>query len=216
MSTVYSQYITAAIDELNSIDDSLMKLAGVTSFDEVETYIRTHYRDTKVKSLMNDRSNTQNSIDEYRQLSADLTESIQLLEEYIETTSARQDEIIVELRTLNKQFYSRYSRFIQEGTWTSEDYWDDDLYYLDALQVAYTSSRPQIQYEINVIRLSDLEEYKSKVFHLGDISFIQDVKYFGYMPDKITPYKEKVLLSEITSYFETPEKDVIKVQNYKT
>jgi hypothetical protein len=31
------------------------------------------------------------------------------------------------------------------------------------------------------------------------------------MPDRITPYKEKVLLSEITSYFETPDKDVVKV-----
>jgi hypothetical protein len=31
------------------------------------------------------------------------------------------------------------------------------------------------------------------------------------MPDRITPYKEKVLLSEITSYFETLDKDVVKV-----
>ena len=216
MSTVYTQYISAAIDELNSIIDSLMKLAGVNSEAEVETYIRTHYRDTKVKSLMNDKSSTQNMIDEYKQLSADITISINLLEEYIENTTARQDEIVRELRALNKAFYSKYSRFIQEGTWSSEDYWDDDLYYLDALQVAYTSSRPQIQYEINVVRLSDLEDYKSKVFHLGDISFIQDTKYFGYMPDKITPYKEKVMLSEITSYFDTPDKDTIKVQNYKT
>jgi hypothetical protein len=45
----------------------------------------------------------------------------------------RQDEIIEELNALNKQFYVKYARFIQEGTWTSEDYWDDDLYYLDAV-----------------------------------------------------------------------------------
>lgn len=216
MQIVYSQYISSSIDELNSINDSLMKLAGVNSLDEVDIYARTHYRDTKVKSLINDRTHTQNMISEYRKLNSDITTSINLLEDYIETITDRQNEIINELRALNKQFYSKYARFIQEGTWTSEDYWDDDLYYLDAVQVAYTSSRPQIQYEINVLRLSDLEEYKSKVFHLGDISFIQDVKYFGYMPDKITPYKEKVILSEIASYFETPDKDIIKVQNYKT
>jgi hypothetical protein len=56
--------------------------------------------------------------------------------------NARQDEIIDELTALNKAFYTKYARFIQEGTWSSEDYWDDDLYYLDALQVSYTSSRP--------------------------------------------------------------------------
>jgi hypothetical protein len=31
------------------------------------------------------------------------------------------------------------------------------------------------------------------------------------MPDKITPYKEKVILSEITSFFDTPDKDIVKV-----
>jgi hypothetical protein len=36
------------------------------------------------------------------------------------------------------------------------------------------------------------------------------------LEDKITPYKEKVILTEITSYFDTPDKDTIKVQNYKT
>lgn len=216
ISTVYSQYVTSSIDELNNINDSLMKLAGVSTLDEVDIYIQTHYRDTKVKSLMDDRVNIQNIITQYRQLSTDILISIDLLQDYIDETTARQDEIIEQLQNLNRQFYQRYSRFIQEGTWSSEDYWDDDLYYLDALQVAYTSSRPQISYEINVLRLSDLEDYKSKVFHLGDISFIQDVKYFGYLSDKITPYKEKVLLSEITSYFDTPDKDVIKVQNYKT
>lgn len=215
MSTVYTQYISSALDELHSIEDSLIKLAGVTSFAEVEGYIKTHYRDTKVKALMNNHSLTQNMIDYYNALSRDILDSITLLEEYIDTVTARQSEIIDELTALNKQFYAKYARFIQEGTWTSEDYWDDDLYYLDALQVAYTSSRPQILYEINVLRLSDLADFKSKVFHLGDISFVQDVKYFGYMPDKITPYKEKVILSEITSFFDTPDKDIVKVQNYK-
>jgi len=38
--------------------------------------------------------------------------------------------------------------------------------------VAYQSSRPQVSYEINVLRLSDIAEYSSKVFKLGDISFV--------------------------------------------
>mgnify|MGYP007032347229 CR=1 FL=1 len=61
------------------------------------------------------------------------------------------------------------------------------------------------------MRLSDIQEYSSKIFNLGDISFIQDTEYFGYKDDKITPYKEAVVLTEITSFFETPDKDTIKV-----
>jgi hypothetical protein len=43
---------------------------------------------------------------------------------------------------LNQLFYSRYSRFIQEGTWLSEEYIDDDKYYNDALSVMYNSCYP--------------------------------------------------------------------------
>lgn len=215
MATVYEQYILSSREELQTTEESIMKLAGVTTFDAAEEYVKSHLRDTKVQSLMNDRSSIKNIISDYQALQESLQTSINLLTESIETLENRQDEIIDSLNDLNRQFYSKYARYIQEGTWTSEDYWDDDLYYLDAMQVAYTSSRPQISYEINVLRLSDLPEYSSKVFQLGDISFVQDVKYFGYLDDRITPYKEKVILTEITSYFDTPDKDVIKVQNYK-
>ena len=216
MATVYEQYILSSREELQTTEESIMKLAGVTTFDAAGEYVKSHLRDTKVQSLMNDRSSIKNIISNYQALQESLQISIDLLTESIESLESRQDEIIESLNDLNKQFYSKYARYIQEGTWTSEDYWDDDLYYLDAMQIAYTSSRPQISYEINVLRLSDLSEYSSKVFQLGDISFVQDVKYFGYLDDRITPYKEKVILTEITSYFDTPDKDVIKVQNYKT
>jgi len=59
-----------------------------------------------------------------------------------------------------------------EGTWINEDYIDDTKYYLDALEVAYTSSRPSLSYTINVLRLSELEKFSSKIFHLGDICYI--------------------------------------------
>ena len=86
------------------------------------------------------------------------------------------------------------------------------------MSTAYTSSRPQISYNISVLRLSALEEFKNKVFNLGDISFIQDIEFFGYtnINEVKTPYKEKVLVSEITSNFDSPENDSFKVQNYKT
>ena len=214
--TVYNQYILSSKEELQSVEESIMKLAGVTDIDAGLEYARTHYRDTKVQSLVDDRSTIKETLRVYQDLNAALQISLENLNESIKNLNTRQDEIIDELTALNKAFYVKYARFIQEGTWTSEDYWNDDLYYLDAVQVAYTSSRPQISYDINVLRLSDLDDYSSKVFRLGDISFVQDTEYFGYLDDRITPYKEKVILTEITSYFDTPDKDTIKVQNYKT
>lgn len=213
---LYDQYLVAAKQEKSSIEDSLMKLAGVSTIADVTTYAANHLLDTKVQSLINDRNNIIRTIEEYEALSLSINQSITFLETSLTALQSSQDQIIEQLKELNKQFFIKYAPYIQEGTWSSEDYWNDDLYYLDALQVAYTSSRPQVQYEIDVMRLSDLEDFKSKVFRLGDISFVQDVKYFGYMPDGITPYKEKVLLSEITSFFDTPDKDILKVQNYKT
>ena len=122
------------------------------------------------------------------------------------------------IEDLHERFYKKYSRYIQEGSWSSEKYFDDNLYYYDAQSVAYTSSRPQVQYNISVLRLSALDEFKNKHFELGDIAAIQDTEFFGYKwVDGIkTPYKEKVLISEITSNFDSPENDSLKIQNYKT
>ena len=127
-----------------------------------------------------------------------------------------------EIDTLHKAFYEKYSRFIQEGTWNSQNYIDENLKYLDAKSVAYTSARPQISYNISVLRLRALDEFKNKDFRIGDISYIEDTEFFGYTyiateSGKVrSPYREKVLISEITSNFDSPEKDSFKVQNYKT
>ena len=133
----------------------------------------------------------------------------------LETEIAAHREVI---SNAEKKFYESYSRFIQEGTWNDEKYYDDNLYYLDALQVAYTSARPEVSYTIDVFRVGALEEFKGKDFDVGDITFIEDTQYFGY--DLVygvkTPHKEPVYIYEITYYFEEPEKDVVKVQNYKT
>ena len=216
MAKVYGQYITSSENELEEVEADIIKLAGVENIEEAFQYIKTHYNNTKVVSLMNDRSVVIDTLQTYRQLLIKINISISILTDVIEAREAEQETIIDNLRELNQQFYTKYSRYIQEGTWNSEDYYDDDLYYLDALQVAYTSSRPQISYDIKVIRLSELEDFSSKVFKLGDICYIQDTDYFGYKSDGITPYKEQVYISEMTNNFDSPDKDIIVVQNYKT
>lgn len=144
------------------------------------------------------------------------------LKSTIKDLKSKQENCKTAIKNVEQEFFLKYSTFIQEGSWISEDYMDDNLYYLDAKSVAYTSSRPQIQYNISVLRLSALEEFKGKDFKLGDITYIEDTEFFGYKEISTetgifkVPYQELVTISEITSYFDTPENDSFKVQNYKT
>ena len=148
-----------------------------------------------------------------------LDSSVKALTKLVTEEEKKNKEIVEEKKVLENAFYQKFSRFIQEGSWTSQDYIDPNLYYLDARSVAYTSSRPKISYNISVIRLNALDEYKGKKFNVGDISFIEDKEFFGYIKGKDawkTPYHEKVLISESTSWFDSPEKDIFTIQNYKT
>ena len=148
-----------------------------------------------------------------------INRSIATIESEINADKARQEEIADARDAKHEEFFKKYGRFISEGTWSSEDYNDDNLYYLDATSVAYEASRPKTQYNISVIRLSALEQYQSKVFNPGDIAFIEDVEFFGYVigeNQNRTPYREKVIIAEVTNSFDHPENDTFKVQNYKS
>lgn len=157
----------------------------------------------------------------YKVICAKLDAALAALQLTIEANAANRDRLLKLIKELHKKFYNKYSNYIQEGSWTSEDYIDPNIYYYDALSVAYTSSRPQVQYDIAVTRVSELPEFKFRRFHVGDTTYVQDTDFFGYEPylknDKVrTPYKEAVLISEISINFEEPDKDTITVQNYKT
>ena len=132
------------------------------------------------------------------------------------------DKLIEEKKEIEKDFYKKYSRFIQEGTWSSQDYVDPELYYLDALQVSNTSAKPQISYTFNVLEVSQLENLNNYDFRIGDKTFIEDVDFFGYSYDTIddkeirTPIKEEVIVSEIEWHLDEPDTNTITIQNYKT
>ena len=127
-------------------------------------------------------------------------------------------EIRAEKDELKRRFYAKYARFIQEGTWTSEDYIDPNLYYLDAYNVAKTSAFPKVTYTINVIGLEGNDEYIGYSFKVGDLSYIEDTEFFGYVwvNGAKTPYHEEVVVSERIDNLDSPESNQIKVQNYKT
>lgn len=121
-------------------------------------------------------------------------------------------------KELYYQFNQKYLNFIQEGQWSSDDYYDDTLYYFEGMNVAYESSRPKVEYTFDVLRLSSLEGFELKRFDINDYAFIEDKEFFGNttINGVITPWKEKVVLSGMTYNFDSPSKDTFKVQNYRT
>ena len=213
---VYKQYLLAAEQQKTSIEVDVQTLAGVSQWTDAEAYAREHCSQEKVQALLNAYAEVNASIITYSQNLAEISTNIETLTNHINDLQSRQSELINLITQLHLDFNNKYSTYLLEGTWQDESYIDDDKYYLDALNVAYTSSRPQLSYTINVLRLSSLEEYSSKIFNLGDICYMQDREFFGYLPDGITPYKEKILVSKISSFFDQPQKDVLTVQNYKT
>lgn len=124
-------------------------------------------------------------------------------------------------KNLNDNFYTKYSRYIQEGTWTGDNYIEPNTYFFDAQKVITRNSRPQIEYNLNVIDVSvliDLEtqwDYSPYAFEVGDISNIIDTQYFGY-DENGAPRAEKVVVSEVTYNLDSPEKNSIQIQNYST
>lgn len=123
---------------------------------------------------------------------------------------------------IEKDFYAKYSRFIQEGTWESTDYIDNELYYLDALQVSNASAQPKVSYTINVMEIGELEGYENYNFDVGDRTYIEDTDFFGWEyfeengVDASTPVKEIVVVTEVEWHLDEPETNIITVQNYKT
>lgn len=136
---------------------------------------------------------------------ATLTEKENRLEEL-------QDLVQVEIDkkdTANLAFFTKYSRFIQEGVWQDDKYTDDEKYYTDSLSVLYNSCYPKVAYTINVVALDALPEYRHYSFDIGDRTYAEDPLFFG---DR---YKEEVIVTEITDNLDDPSKKVIKVQNFK-
>ncbi len=115
---------------------------------------------------------------------------------------------------LDATFQSKFARYIQEGTWISEDYIDDEKYYIDALNVARGSAVPHATYTISVLELSQLPGYEQFTFALGDRTTVEDSSFFGTDKDGV-PIRTEVVLTEITNYLDSPSKDSIKVQNYR-
>lgn len=142
---------------------------------------------------------------------------LESLQTRFEQLSTSQDSLIAQKKDLNCQFFKKYSRFIQEGTWIDESYTDPSLYYYDAQSVGYESAFPKVTYQLNVIDISALEEYAGYTFKLGDRTYIQDTEFFGYtyVNNVKTPAREAVIISKLVYALDDPSANTITIQTYK-
>lgn len=139
----------------------------------------------------------------------------------IDAAEERIKKLQEEKESLKLKFYTKYSRFIQEGTWTDESYVDDELYYLDAVKISNTSAYPQVSYTINVLSVEDVDGYEVYKFNVGDRTYIEDVEFFGYVIKEFngmrekTPYRMGVIVSERNQNLDDASKTTITIKNYK-
>ena len=165
------------------------------------------------------------AISNLRLNSIELEKKLAIVEENFSKISSQLNEVTFQLEDIISQkkelisnFEKKYYRFIQEGSWVSEDYIDDELYYLDAESTLHNSSQPKVSYTIKVISVNSIEDYEQYDYQLGDITHIQDTDFFGwtYKNGLKVPYREKIVVTEIETNFDDATKDTFKVQNYRT
>ncbi len=137
-----------------------------------------------------------------------------------EASDAAQASILAQKVLLDTAFNNKYSRFLQEGIWEGDKtYTNNDAYYYDAQNVLLESSRPNVEYTIDVVDLAILTGYEDFNYNIGDITYIEDVEYFGYTTPDLhgysRPYREQVIIAEIESNLDSPKDNKITIRNYK-
>lgn len=214
----YSLAIESAKNEKENLIHAIKKTAGSSWEENIWSNGPENWENyPDIKADLEAARKLDTAIQEYEKAKLAAQTNLENVEGQISSKESRLEEIVQEKVELNKTFYKKYSRFIQEGTWISEDYTDDNLYYLDAQNTLSASRSPKVDYTINVLELSQVEGYESFQFALGEKTYVEDVEFFGWRLDGSgRPYQEEVIITELTSHFDSPEQNQIKVQNYKT
>lgn len=188
--TTNSGFLTYSLSEIDTTGSTLSKL--LTEYVE---YSKQLQESTKQLNGTDEKSGLIQQVAIKQKELEELTKSSEQQKKYKDA--------------LNAAFYSIYYRFIQEGTWISEEYIDDEKYYNDSLSVLYNSCSPQVAYTINVISLATLPGYEHFNFELGDKTYAEDPDFFGQEG------KIGVVITEQNFYLDDPSKSTVKVQNFK-
>ena len=217
--TYKTSYDSAVEEQLVAEQDFCEVLGGNISHEEFGNIAESHIQDREdLNKYWVKWCQCENIIKQHSALYGQAKSNLDAKQAEYDGYAADLKKLKAQKLDLWKEFYKKYSRFIQEGSWIKEDYTDPNLYYMDAESTLYTSTQPKVTYNISVIDVSAQPGYEGYDFKLGDISYIEDPEFFGYSRKKpgAAPYREEIVVSEITIELDSPEKTQIKVQNYKT
>lgn len=113
-------------------------------------------------------------------------------------------------------FESKYQPYIKEGVWFDNSYVDNDTYFVDSQKVMSTSSKPKLEWTINVIDGSMVSELENFEFEVGDKTILVDNEFFGIEKNGEKNYTFEVLISGIKEVLDNATKNTIEVRNYNT
>ena len=185
--------------KVNYENEEISELPTSSKFANSDTAKEMYFEWARLQKVYSDASSKVDDLDDdikYRE------DRAKVLEEKIEENKQAKN-------TLHLAFYTQFYRFIREGTWMSEDYLDDDKYYIDAQSTLYNSCFPKATYQINVASLSGVEGYEGYEFEIGDETKIYDPEFFG-TNEGIT-----IAVTETVENLDDPTQASIKVQNFK-
>lgn len=211
---VYGALVEEAKNNYNEYVNDIAKGLGISVSQAASVKRGTQYNDV-INSYITKRDSASTIINQY---SGIVTNTNALVNAYKSAYNSLQNSLRVlyeQKEALVKMFYTKYSRFIQEGTWISEDYIDPDLYYMDAVQVLRTSAFPQVTYTIDVLELSQVEGFEPYAFQIGDKTYMEDTEFFGYNTNG-SPYREEIVITQVLYHLDDPSQNTLSVSNYKT
>lgn len=211
---VYGALVEEAKNNYQEYITDIAKGLGISQSAAASVQRGSQYNDV-INSWITKRNTAASIINQYTDV---LTNTNALVSSYESEYNKLKDSLQVlaeQKEALNKMFYTKYSRFIQEGTWISEDYIDPDLYYMDAVEVLRTSAFPQVTYTIDVLELSEVEGFEPYTFHIGDKTYMEDTEFFGYNTNG-SPYREEIVITQVLYHLDDPSQNTVTVANYKT
>ncbi len=115
-----------------------------------------------------------------------------------------------------KEFEDKYRPYIKEGVWSDSSYIENDAYFIDSQKVMNTSSKPQLEWTINVIDGSFATELENFEFEVGDKTILVDNEFFGVEKNGEENYVFEVLISGVKEGLDDATKNTIEVRNYNT
>ena len=183
-----------------------------TSIDELYAYLKT------LNAQLGYRDNSSTDINDTLFENEAEAEKAELTTGYIAQMRAAlqvTQNITDGKKALVEEFEEKYMRYITEGTWQDDNYTDADKYYFDAERVLATSAMPTASYTIDVLALQALEGYENFNFEIGDRTFVTDIDFFG-LDANGAPYKQEVVISEISDIIDSQNSSTITVQNFRT